>query len=160
MMRLSVIYLILVCVYAIPDGLEWIIAQERGMQMFLHHFFHGNIFHLLANLLSLYFIVPRAKSWHLIAGYFIGSLSLLAVTNPVVGISNLIYAVIGLRSPSFDSWWWRHPGTKTFLMVTVLMIFIPNISATTHIVSFMVGVLVSVSVRWFKRIGNDSARYI
>lgn len=160
MMRLSVIYLILVCVYAIPDGLEWIIAQKMGTQMFLHHFFHGNVCHLLVNFLSLYFVVPRAKRWHLVTGYFIASLSLLAATTPVVGVSNLIYAVIGVRSPSFDSWWWRHPGTKTFLIVTVLMVFIPNISATTHIVSFMVGVLVSVSVRWFKRIGNDSARYI
>ena len=160
MMRLSIIYLVLVCVYAIPGGLEWIIEQERGTQMFLHHFFHGNIFHLLVNCFSLYFIVPRAKRWHLATGYIIGSLSLLAATSPVVGFSNIIYAVIGVRSPSFDSYWWKHPGTKTFLIVTALMIFLPNVSATTHIVSFVVGVIVSMSVRWFKKIGNDSARYI
>ena len=160
MRRLIVIYAMLACVFAMPGGLEWIVAQGKGTQMFLHHFFHGNVFHLLVNFLSLYFIVPRAKGWHLIAGYFIGSLSLLAAVTPVVGISNLVYAVIGVRSPSFGSWWWRHPGTKTFLIVTALMIFLPNVSAVTHIVSFVVGVLVSVSVRWYKQTSNDSARYI
>lgn len=160
MMRLSLIYLILVCVYVIPDGVEWLIGQGRGTQMFLHHFFHGNVFHLLVNCLSLYLIVPRAKNWHLVAGYIIGSLSLLTATNPVVGFSNIVYAVIGVRSPSFDSYWWRHPGTRIFLIVTALMIFLPNVSAVTHIVSFVGGVLVSISFRWFNRIINDSARYI
>lgn len=160
MMRLVVTYAVLVCVFVIPDGAEWLLGQGRVVRMLLHHFFHGNVFHLLVNCLSLYFILPRAKGWHLAAGYVIGSLSLLATATPVIGASNLIYAVVGVRSPSFDSWWWRHPGTRTFLIVTALMILLPNVSAMTHIASFLVGVLVSMSVRWFRKISNDSARYI
>lgn len=160
MIRLIVTYILLICSFIIPNGIDWLMEQGRGVQMFLHHFFHGNIFHLLVNLLSLYYIVPRAKGWHLILGYLIGSLSLLAATTPVIGFSNVIYGVIGVRSPSFDSYWWRHPGTRTFLIVTALMMFLPNVSAVTHIVSFVVGVFVSVSVRWFRKIGNGSARYI
>ena len=160
MRRLWVIYFVLVCVFLIPNGNDWLIGQGSVTQMLLYHFFHGNIFHLLVNALSLYLIVPRAKTWHLIAGYAIGSLSLLVASSPVIGFSNIIYAVIGVRSPAFDSYWWKHPGTRTFLAVTLLMLFLPNVSAVTHIVSFVGGVILSVLCRWFKQIENVSARYI
>ena len=160
MRKLWLIYLVLVGVFLIPNGNEWVIRQSKIVQMLLHPFFHGNIFHLLANALTLYLIVPRAKTWHLVAGYALGALSLLAVSNPVIGFSNIIYAVIGVRSPSFDSYWWKHPGTHIFLAVTLAMLLLPNVSAVTHIVSFVGGVIVSVLSRWFKQIENVSARYI
>lgn len=155
-----VTYVVLLVVFLIPGGVEWLLSQDKTTQMFVYHFFHGNIFHLFANGLALYFLLPRVKPWQLILAYSIATLSPLIATMPIVGISNIIYAIIGLRSPSFQSAWWRHYGTITFLVVTLLMLFLSNISAVTHIVCFVSGVAISVLVRWFKKIGRGSERYI
>lgn len=153
-------YVVLLVVFLVPGGLEWLLSQDKTTQMFVYHFFHGNIFHLLANGLALHFLLPRVKPWQLASAYVIASFSPIVATMPVVGISNIVYAIIGLRSPSFESAWWRHYGTITFLVVTLLMLFFSNIAAVTHVVCFVSGVVVSVSVRWFKKIGSGSERYI
>lgn len=153
-------YAVLLVVFLVPGGLEWLLSQDKTTQMFVYHFFHGNIFHLLANGLALYFLLPKVKPYQLVSAYVIASFSPIVATMPVVGISNIVYAIIGLRSPSFKSAWWRHYGTITFLVVTLLMLFFSNIAAVTHIVCFACGVVISVLVRWFKKIGSGSERYI
>ena len=160
MVRFVTIGIILLTILLMPHSTEWIVGQDIYVRMALHHFFHGNLFHLLANLFSLYFVLPYLKRWQMGAGYVIASLSVLATATPVIGFSNLIYAFIGLRSPSFKSKWWRHSGTMVFLVVTLLMVFIPNISAVTHIVCFSAGVVVSAIVRQLKQIRDDSKRYL
>ena len=160
MVRFVVIGIVLLAILLMPCSTEWIVGQDIYVRMALHHFFHGNLFHLLANLFSLYFVLPYLKRWQMGAGYAIASLSVLATATPVIGFSNLIYAFIGLRSPSFKSKWWRHSGTMVFLVVTLLMVFIPNISAVTHIVCFSAGVVVSAIVRQLKQIRDDSKRYL
>lgn len=153
-------YVILFAICVVPGSVEWLLSQSYSTQMMLYHFFHGNIFHLLANGLGIHFLLPRSKWWQLLLAYVIASLSVMVATMPVVGLSNIVYALIGLRSPSFKSAWWKHYGTLTFLAVTVLMLFFPRISAVTHIVSFAAGVGISVLIRWFKKIGSGSERYI
>ena len=160
MVRFVVIVVILLAILLCPGSTQWIVGQDICTRMVLHHFFHGNIFHLLANLLSLYFVLPYLKRWQIGVGYVIASLSILATATPVIGFSNMVYAFIGLRSPSFKSRWWRHSGTIIFLVVTFAMVFVPNISAVTHILSFSVGVAVSVIVRQLKQIQDDCKRYI
>ena len=68
-----------------------------------YHLFHANIFHLAANLLSVWFIfrvmpyrsdVQNAKD--LAFGFIIATLAYFVAMRPVVGISNIIYAVIAL----------------------------------------------------------------
>jgi membrane associated rhomboid family serine protease len=160
MVRFVTIGIILLAVLLWPHSTEWIVGQDIYIRMALHHFFHGNIFHLLANLLSLYFVLPYLKRWQMGVGYGIASLSVLASATPVIGFSNLIYAFIGLRSPSFKSKWWRHSGTIAFMVITLAMVFIPNVSAVTHIICFSAGVLVSAIVRQLKQISDDCKRYI
>lgn len=160
MVRFVTIGIVLLAILLMPHSTEWIVGQDIYVRMVLHHFFHGNLFHLLANLLSLYFILPYLKRWQVGVGYAIASLSILATAVPVIGFSNLIYAFIGLRSPSFKSYWWRHLGTIVFLVVTLAMVFIPNISAVTHIICFSAGVMISAVVRQLKQISDDSKRYI
>ena len=160
MVRFVTIGIILLTILLLPHSTEWIVGRDIYVRMALHHFFHGNLFHLLANLFSLYFVLPYLKRWQMGAGYVIASLSVLATATPVIGFSNLIYAFIGLRSPSFKSKWWRHSGTIAFMVVTLLMVFIPNISAVTHIICFSAGVVVSAIVRQLKQISDDSKRYL
>lgn len=156
----KILSIALLIVFLIPNGTEWLMQQGFITQMFLHHFFHGNIFHLCANIFCIVFSFRYAKPWHLIPTYFIASVSILASSMPVVGFSNMIYAMIGLRSPSFTSKWWRQPGTIMFLVITAAMFLFRNVSAITHIISFVGGVMMSVSLRWLQKIQHDSARYI
>lgn len=160
MIRLIFIYAVLLGVFLVPNGLEWWGSQEVLAKMFTYHFFHGNVFHLLANCFALYFLIPRVKNWHIVIAFVIASLAVYVVSFNAIGFSNIVYAIIGLRSPSFKSYWWRHPGTLIFLGVTFLMLFLPNVSGLTHVVSFAAGVLISVILRKLKEIHNVGARYI
>ena len=153
------ILLVLLGVYLLAD-VSWIMEQEAFVRVLLCHFFHGNIFHLLANGLSVYVMFRRWKAWQIAVAYVIAVVSVMLCPAHVIGFSNVIYAVIGLKTPSFDSAWWKLPSTKILLCVTVVMLLFPNVSAVTHIISFVMGLAVSMSVRWFNLIRNDSARYI
>jgi hypothetical protein len=46
------------------------------------------------------------------------------------------------------------------MVITLAMVFIPNVSAVTHIICFSAGVLVSAIVRQLKQISDDCKRYI
>lgn len=151
---------VLLIVYFIPCANDWLFQQGSVVQMFLYHFFHGNLFHLLANGLSLYVILPRTKKWQIVAAYIIACIVALPISQPMLGFSNVIYALIGVKTPSFDSYWWRHSGTIIFFAITLLMLFLPNVSGISHILSFVVGVAVSVIYRFFVRINTDAARYV
>lgn len=134
------------------------ISTSAGWPM-LHHFFHGNVFHLVSNALAIWFVLKRWKWREMAFAYTIASLSVLASPVPVMGFSNMIYALIGLRTPSLDSPWWKNPVTLVFLSVTMIMFLIPGISATTHVISLGMGVIVSSFSRWINGIRNDCRRY-
>lgn len=115
-----------------------------------YHFFHANVFHLAVNCLSIYAIY-RPSPWRderyilkeFLEALTISTLAWFTAFSPVVGVSNYLFAVLGLRTPHFRSTWWRSSTTLTFLSVMFLMIFIPKVSASTHIVSFAAGTLVA-----------------
>lgn len=153
---------ILICLLAVQffGDLAWLSSQEYIVRIFVCHFFHANIFHLLANSLSVYVMFRRWKPWQIVCSFFIAVTSVAIYSSPVVGFSNVIYAMIGVKAPSFDSKWWLLPSTRVFLAVTLAMLVFPNVSAVTHIVSFVAGLLVAGAARWVNMIRNDSARYI
>lgn len=127
----------------------------------VYHFFHANIFHLAANLLSVWLIFLKGRRYplsHFILAYIIATLSWYCSAVPVVGVSNFIFALLGLRTPSLKDRWWRQSSVVTFLAVTVGMAFVPNVSAVTHIVSFALGCICAGVGRIFKSIGSDYAR--
>ena len=128
---------------------------------FLHHFFHVNIFHLAVNSLSLWMMWRRAPSidWHLVfTAFILASLSWFASSADVAGASNFIFAALGLRTPELTSRWWRQASVITFLAVTILMAALPQVSAVTHIVSFVSGCICAAVFRTLKQIGDDVRR--
>lgn len=149
--------LILCFAFASP---EWLLSATIIQRMTCHHFFHGNVFHLAANMMTSYFVFKKAEMQQILCAYMIASLSIMCSTEPVIGFSNMIYAMIGLKSPRLNHSWWKHPYTIIFLVMTLAMALIPNISAITHIVSFCGGVTTAVIRRALLQIKNDSARYI
>lgn len=127
----------------------------------VYHIFHANIFHLAVNSLSLWTLFrkgSRYKVTPMLIAFAIASASWFFTTKDVVGISNIIFALIGLRTPSLRHSWWRSRPVVTFLVVTALMALFPQVSATTHIVSFAFGCLVAGVQRIINSLSRDYRR--
>lgn len=138
---------------------EWLHAGSWHVAV-LHHLFHANVFHLAVNCLSLWLLFRKTvlRPSVLVTAYLCASASWFASSVDVVGASNFIYAFVGLRTPSFRSGWWKLPSVRMFLAITLLMAVFPQVSAVTHVVSFMLGCLCSAVSRIIKRISDDLDR--
>lgn len=127
----------------------------------VHHFFHANIFHLAVNCLSLWTLFRKGVRYNvasLVFAYIIGSASWFCTSADVVGFSNIIFAIIGMRTPSLKSLWWKQPSVIMFFVITALMAILPQVSAITHIVSFLLGCIVAGVYRVFNSICRDYSR--
>lgn len=125
---------------------------------FAHHFFHVNPFHLAVNCLSLWTLRNRVTALQCVAAYIIATASWFFAVTDVAGASNFIFALIGLRTPSLKSMWWRQSAVLVFLVTMVLMAVFPQVSALTHIVSFVLGCAGAALSRLFSRITDDVRR--
>lgn len=134
--------------------------QNLLLRMTTHHFFHAGFWHLLVNSFSTWVLLKRFCLKEFTIAWVIASLSYIFSPLPVIGFSNIIYALIGLRTPSFSSSWWKHPTTIVFFVATILMAFIPNISFVTHWVSLGLAIAVSALTRTIKQSIEDGARYL
>lgn len=136
--------------------------QTSGLPVALsYHLFHVNVFHLAANLLSVWIIFAKGRqySWRsLLTAYVIATFSWYCTTTPVAGISNMIFALLGLRTPSLSDKWWRTSSVLTFLAVTAGMAFVPKISTGTHLMSFVMGVVWAIIQRFINKTSRDYSR--
>ena len=152
------IILLTVC-YFMTDP-HWLL--EPGVPAFvLYPLFHANIPHLALNCIALWAALdPRHKDRcrSLIVASIVSMLVYPLASRPVVGISNILYALFGLRTPAIDSPWWKAPSTLTFLIVTLAMWPLPMFSVTTHIASFIIGAAIAALNRYTERLDNDAKR--
>lgn len=143
--------------FGCPDFLH----QKDAYVALTYHLFHANIFHLAANLLSVWLIFRRdiKYRWQPIAlAYVIAVISWYFTPDSIAGISNMVFAYLGLRTPSLRDGWWRQSAVITFLVVTVAMAFLPNVSGITHIVSFILGCACAAFKRILNSIASDYRR--
>lgn len=152
------IIIVLSVAFLIPWCAEHVMGCNVLLAAGLHHFFHGNVFHLAANSLAVWYLFRKWNLTELFIAWLIASLSYFA--SPAIGASNIIYAVMGLRTPSLGSSWWRRPETVIFIIITLLMLLIPGVSGITHIISFVAGTLTASVVRFIRQTRNDGSRYI
>lgn len=140
-------------------ALVWLVADsnhllECGLQSaLLYPFFHANLFHLLANSLAVYSIFTPKRTDNLrvlLIGYAISVVVYPFSFRPLIGISNMLYAIIGMRTPPFSSQWWHTSPVRVFLCVTTVMVFVPQIAALTHVISFAIGIAVAHLLRYIK----------
>ena len=127
----------------------------------VHHFFHANIFHLAVNSLSIWTLFRKGFKYSIspiVWAYIIGSASWFCTSADVVGFSNILFALIGLRTPSLKNAWWRQPSVIVFFAITALMASLPQVSAVTHIVSFSLGCIVAGASRIINKISSDFRR--
>lgn len=152
-MMLAAVYLVAGCPDALlPSGLPY------SVRAISYPFFHANIWHLLVNCTALWGVLApeRTRTADLICAYLISAAVYPFSFRPVIGASNFIYAVLGLRTPPLRSRWWRQPAVIVFLAVTAAMIVVPQFSATTHIAAFAVGTAVQCLRRWISSVSKDA----
>lgn len=144
-------------IFGCPDFLHY----DGAHIALVHHFFHANIFHLAVNCLSLWTLFREGVKYSvspLVFAYIIGSASWFCTSADVVGFSNIIFVLIGMRTPSLKSSWWKQPSVIMFFVITALMAILPQVSAITHIVSFVLGCIVAGAYRVFNSICRDYSR--
>lgn len=142
-------------------GCPTFLHYDSGYISLVHHFFHANIFHLAVNCLSVWSLFRKGYRYSiapLFWAFLIGSASWFCTSDDVVGFSNIIFALIGLRSPSLSNAWWKQPSVILFLAITALMALLPQVSAITHIVSFALGCIVAGAIRIVNSISSDFRR--
>lgn len=146
-----IVIAILVAIYFIVPIPEYM-GKDELLSAVSHHFFHANILHLAVNCYATYMLF-NARRFTL--GYIIGSLSYFVAPIPTIGFSNLLYAAMGLATPPLYSHWWKKPSTIIFICVTCGYLFIPKVSAITHIASFIAGACITAVVRGLKQSKED-----
>ena len=142
-------------------GCPTFLRYDGGYISLVHHFFHANIFHLAVNCLSVWSLFRKGYTYRIapfVWAFLIGSASWFCTSDDVVGFSNILFALIGLRTPSLKSKYWRDPSVIAFFAITILMALLPQVSAITHIVSFTLGCLVAGASRIINSISRDFSR--
>lgn len=109
-----------------------------------YSFFHAGWLHLAINCLAVYgSYAPRRLSspwFDLLIPYLIAVAVYPLALRPAIGFSNILYALIGLRTPPLSSRWWRSTPVVVFLAVSLSLLALPQLSATTHLAAFALGV--------------------
>lgn len=147
------IHLLFACPHFLHSDDAWI--------SLVHHFFHANIFHLAVNCLSIWTLFRkgyRYAAMPIVIAYLIGTISWFFAPVDPVGISNMIFAILGLRTPSLKNAWWRQPHVIAFFAISTMMAILPQVSALTHIVSFILGCVAAGALRIINSICRDYRR--
>ena len=158
-----VIILLLVALQAAFGAPDYLLGTEHyWLRALSYSFFHANWWHLAVNCIAVWSIFSPSRKWlkPLLWALLIATLVYPLSFRPVIGFSNVLYAVIGLRTPSLKSQWWKQTPVIVFLVVTVALVFVPQFSATTHIAAFLLGALFASIGRYSKDIFNDFRRYL
>lgn len=142
-----------------PDGAPYLV---RALS---YSFFHGNWWHLAVNSLAIWTIFdpkrhPCKPCRDLLIPFIIAVLVYPLCWKPVIGFSNVLYALLGQRTPPLSSPWWKQTPVIVFLAVTVAMVFIPRFSATTHVAAFLLGMGVASIIRYRQSLLRDAGRYL
>ena len=123
-----------------------------------YHFFHANLFHLLANAFCLWQMIKskRAEWGRLAIAFVIASLIPLVYHGQIIGFSNILYALTGLSFLTF-----KKQTRWTFIIASALMLPFPQIAGVPHFIALCLGIAIAFVANKIERIGNDvrSATY-
>ena len=129
--------------------------------MLVYPFFHANIFHLLLNCLAVWTVFDQRTKpewWYLPIGYIISAAAYCLTDYVIIGFSCVLFAIAGIRTPSFRSAWWRTWNCWAYIGTMLLMFLLPMFAASAHLIAFAIGVGVSICVRFKRRLDYDTRR--
>lgn len=98
---------------------------------FLFHFYHSNIWHLIANGTCIY--AMRKFCW--IESYVIAFLCSWVIINPTVGISGMVFAAIGCNLGKRCMW----KGLFKCSITALLFGLLPGVSMAFHLTCLLSG---------------------
>lgn len=132
-----------------------VIGDNSFISAILHHFFHGSIVHLAVNTYAAWILINRSSLTQMATAYVIATLSYFVAPIPCIGLSNILFALMGLQTPSLKARWWKSTNAIIFLAVMFGFLLVPKVSSVTHIVSFFGGVLVAIITRLYNNTISD-----
>lgn len=147
-----VLTLIVFCLLCLPIDVSAVgVSQGCTLwQRLCYSFFHANIIHAAVNcwcLLSICFARP-ISIWQLVVAYIIASTYPIDTLSawygnqlPTVGLSGVIFALLGIISVMSRKWWLNVAIIGSFIMAGF---FLPHINATLHLYCYLVGLLVGL----------------
>lgn len=98
---------------------------------FIFHFYHSNIWHLLANASCIY----AMKKFRWLESYAVAFLCSWLIVTPTVGISGIVFAAIGFNLGERESW----KGLLKCSFSAVLFGLMPNVSMLFHVACLFIG---------------------
>lgn len=122
---------------------------------FTYHFFHGNLIHLLSNVYAIWFCVNKKRFTiiTLLSAYLLSVAASFIVGSPIpiVGLSGMIFVILGINLSSVPT------KINIVYMLAILIVgyIIPNISGSTHLACFLVGLITSAIYKNIKNFKHD-----
>lgn len=125
--------MLLFCLFVSPESVAASI-HSPVWNHFICHFHHANIFHFLANAWCLWLMRPSVSD--MVKAYPLAVIASFCTVTPMVGISAVIYAWLGMElckriSSVFD--------IVIFSLANLITIFIPSVAWTVHFAAFLLG---------------------
>lgn len=157
-----VIIVALVALQAFVGIPEYMTDGPYMLRALSYSFFHASWWHLAINAIAIWTIYPpkrKVSFLQLVISFLIAVVVYPLSIRPVIGFSNILYATLGLRTPSLSSSWWKQPAVIVFIVATLAMVFVPQLSATTHIAAFLCGMACSALRRFYLNLTKDARRY-
>lgn len=125
----SIIVLIVVfCFVRTPQGI-------LGNQ-----FIHANIFHLACNCIALWAVLGRGIATDIVTlmlAWCLGFIGFCLSPAPVVGVSGIVFASIGLQAERFLK---SMRNVATIAICLLMGLIVPDISVVAHLVPFVLGI--------------------
>ncbi len=152
-----VLIILFTLVYILFGQPDYLLNGPVLCRALTYHFFHTNIFHLAANMLPIWILFSpqcriRPSFVKIFIAYIIAVVTFFVATRPILGLSNILFALSGLSIKDFRKWI-KSPAARIFLVVSVVMLAVPAYSGVTHLLSVFCGVALSNLYRllWAKR---------
>lgn len=153
--RVHLVALMVAVFFAVPS-LDWYSGLGVPLQAPLHHFLHANIFHLAVNCLAVWTMFNRRwkeEVKELLCAFVIGTAAYMAASAHSVGMSDVLFAVLGLRAARQG--WWKSFYFAVMWGTILLTAFLPNISGLTHAISCAAGTAVGLAASSFRKLLDD-----
>lgn len=140
-----ILYVLVLAVAFFGFGADW--GYMTGSPFWTHltyHFAHGNVFHLAANMLVVFFLLfNRNDNWWLWPVSFVVATAcsfVISTPKPTVGLSGMLFVLYGIIFLKDGPQW--KPLIHTIVYMAVSCLFAQRMAIGLHCICLFVGALI------------------